>query len=364
VAITTTSQLAAAEMLEGVDVTISPEFATVELSPAAPRQGLDQFGQMWHWGQPQRSTKVTVSAADGRPHKVALRIEGADSRWRPGWTRWSFLQRKASELEGGVALDAQDEVLEDGRLMVALIKEGETRSFTLELLAELDGQTEPGTYGFDVVAIDSNEPNRWEVRRPGFLTLTHPRSKLLDQLPAIFGEEIEKMREDSEGESPFFERFLLGFEDAMRPLQRTLDRLDTLFGPYSTPSEFLLWLGAWLCVPVDENWTEMQRRSLIREAVQLYRWRGTKKGLSRYLQIYTGVVPEINDQPVQGMRLGPDTKLGAATTMLGDVPAHTFVVTIAAPDPTVLNEQVIHDIITYEKPAHTAYALRIVRRTA
>jgi phage tail-like protein len=175
---------------------------------------------------------------------------------------------------------------------------------------------------------------------------------------------MDRMRADADGEVPFFERFLLGFEDVQRSLKRTLDHLDRLFGPFSAPSEFLLWLGAWMCVPIDENWSEMQRRSLIHEAVQLYRWRGTKRGLARYLQIYTGVIPEINDQPVQGMRLGPGARMGAPTTMLGDVPAHTFVVTIAVPDPSILNEQVIHDIIAYEKPAHTAYALRIVRRTA
>jgi phage tail-like protein len=146
------------------------------------------------------------------------------------------------------------------------------------------------------------------------------------------------------------------------PLQRTLDQLDQLYGPFSTPSDFLLWLAAWVIMPLDENWPEMRRRKLIAEAVHLYRWRGTKKGLSRYLEIYCGVKPDINDQPVEGMRLGPEAKLGSKATVLGDVPPHTFVVTIALPENSKVNEQTIHDIIRYEKPAHTAYALRISRR--
>ena len=363
-AITSASELATGEGLTGLDVSITPEFATVELSPPPVARGLDQFPALWHRAMPRRGVTVTVGATDGKAHKILLTVEGATQEWQKGWTTWSYLRRKAHELEGGAALDAQDELSADGLTLTAMIMAGETRSFTLQLVPELNPETGPGTYAYDVVVKDANSAGESELRRPAFLILAHPRSKLLRQLPSIYLEEAEKMRDEDSGGSPFFERFLLGFEDAMRPLQRTLDRLDSLFGPFSTPSEFLLWLGAWMCVPLDENWSEMQRRSLIREAVQLYRWRGTKRGLSRYLQIYTGVVPEINDQPVRGMRLGPDTKMGAPGTMLGDVPPHTFVVTIAAPDPTALNEQVIHDIITYEKPAHTAYALRIVRRTA
>jgi phage tail-like protein len=344
----------------GLEIEIAPDLVTLELRPPEAPRGLDRFGALWHRAEAPRVTTVTVSAPQDEAHKITLAVESGDVRWRPRWTRWSHVLRNARELEGGTALDDQDQVDEDGQRLVALIRPGETRSFALELHPELDGDTESGTYGFEVVATSNGNA----IRRPAFLKLTHPRSRFLDQLAAMYAEEMERLREDADGEAPFFERFLLGFEDAQRPLQRTLDHLDSLFGPFSAPSEFLLWLGAWMCVPIDENWSEMQRRSLIREAVQLYRWRGTKRGLSRYLQIYTGVVPEISDQPVQGMRLGSGTLMGGVTTMLGDVPPHTFVVTLAVPDPSVLNEQVIHDIIAYEKPAHTAYALRIVRRTA
>jgi phage tail-like protein len=363
-ALTSAPRLGDRESVAELQVEITPDLVTMELVPPVVPRGLDRFGALWHRPQSRRTTTVTVSAADGQAHKIALAIESGDARWRPRWTRWAHVFRNASELEGGSALDDQDAVSEDGQRLVALIRPGETRTFSLELLPELDGDTSSGTYGFEIVATDATGALSYEVRRPAFLKLTHPRSRLLDGLPAMYAEEMERLWADADGESPFFERFLLGFEDAQVPLKRTLDHLDNLFGPFSAPSEFLLWLGAWMCVPIDENWSEMQRRSLIREAVQLYRWRGTKRGLSRYLQIYTGVLPEISDQPVKGMRLGPETRMGDASTMLGDVPAHTFVVTLAVPDPALLNEQVIHDIIAYEKPAHTAYALRIVRRTA
>lgn len=356
--------LPVASELAGVDLALAPEFSTVSLMPAEADDGLDRFQSLWHRATPRKTASVIVTSTDGKAHKVRLSIEGHDARWRPSWTGWTLLQRKARELEGGDALDAQDEVSADGQTLTAMVKAGESRTFSLEWRARLDALTEPGTYGFDIVAHSLSGKEPGQARRPGFLTLEHPASRLLNHLPAIYIEEMNRMRADDDGAPPFFERFLLGFEDGSRPLQRTLDRLDQLFGAYSTPTEFLLWLGAWVCAPIDENWPEMQRRSLIREAVELFRWRGTRRGLARYLQIYTGVVPEITDQPVKGMRLSPETKMGAPSTILGDVPFHTLVVTVAAPTPEAINEQVLHDIISYEKPAHTAYSLRLVKRTA
>jgi phage tail-like protein len=349
---------------DGIEVNVFPEFSTHELFPAVKADGFEPFRPLWHRSATKKGPAVTVASIDGAAHKVNLRIQGASLDWRQSWTKWSLRKRKARELEGGVALEEQDDVSTDGQTLTAMILPGESRIFAIEIVAEVDEATQPGTYSFDVVVEDANNRNIELMRYPAFLTLAHPRSKLLDQMPSVYLEEMEKLRDDEEGRSPFFERFLLGFEDARRPLQRTLDNLNQLFGPYSAPSEFLLWLGAWVCVPMDENWSEMKRRRLVSEAVELYRWQGTKRGLSRYLEIYTGVVPEINDVPVKGMRLGPETKMGGPTTILGDVPDHTFVVTIAVPDPSAINEQVVNDIIAFEKPAHTAYSLRIVKRTA
>jgi hypothetical protein len=56
--------------------------------------------------------------------------------------------------------------------------------------------------------------------------------------------------------------------------------------------------------------------------------------------------------------------MGKPDTKLGDVPPHTFVVSIASPEPEKINEQILHDIIAWEKPAHTAYSLRVLGRTA
>lgn len=359
---TGTAQKPLKTSIEGLDVDVRPDFLTLELRPENPEIALDRYEHLWHKAELKRQVIVTVASTDDKAHKIHLTLEPSHRGWKKRWAQWSYLQRKAREYQGGAALDDQDQVSDDGQSMSAMLLAGETRMFSLELDPKMAEGVSPDTYGFDVVVKEPSSGG--EIRKPGFLTLEHPHGKLTSMLPSIYAEEMQKMRDEDNGESPFFERYLLGFEDFIRPLQRTLDRLDALFGPYTTPSEFLLWLGTWVCLPLDENWSEMQRRRLIKEAVELWRWRGTKRGLSRYIEIYAGVKPEINDVPVQGMRLGPDTKMGKPDTKLGDVPAHTFVVSIAAPDPSKINEQIVHDIIAWEKPAHTAYSLRILGRTS
>lgn len=353
--------------LEGVDAELTPDYNFRELRPKPLGTSPDRLGMLWHLVRKPRGASLKLTSGDGRSHKIRITVEGADGRWRLQWIKWSFPTRQATELQGGDSLTAQDDLKDGDRQLDLMLTANETRVVTLEFIPTLDGETETGDFSFEVViqdiTADANGDGA-ELRVNGILCLTHPDTKLLDQLPALYREALHDMREDVGGyqDPPFFERYLRGFEDLVEPLQATLEQLDTLFGPYSTPSDFLLWLGAWVVMPLDENWPEMRRRKLIAEAVNLYRWRGTKKGLSRYLEIYCGVKPEINDQPVEGMRLGPQAKLGTKATVLGDVPPHTFVVTIPLPENSTINEQTIHDIIRYEKPAHTAYALRVVRR--
>jgi len=354
--------------LDGIEAELTPDYNFMELRPKPVGTSPSRLGMMWHVVPKPRGASLKLTS-DGKSHKLHISVESSDGRWKPQWIKWSFPTRQASELQGGDSLTAQDELQDGDRKLNLMVTANETRVITLEFVATLDGETLTGDFPFEIViqdiTADSNGGGA-ELQVNGILCLTHPEARLFDQLPSIYREALHDMREDIGGyqDPPFFERYIRGFEDVYEPLQAMLEQLDALFGPYSTPPDFLLWLGAWVVMPLDENWPEMRRRKLIAEAVTLYRWRGTRKGLSRYLEIYCGVKPEINDQPVEGMRLGPDSKLGTKATVLGDVPPHTFVVTIPTSDKITVNEQTIHDIIRYEKPAHTAYALRLSQRAA
>ncbi len=354
--------------LDSLDVELTPDRIEIPVDPAPIGFGKGLRSSIWHAVRQTHSFKVAITSSDSRHRILRLSAESEDRAFRPRWARWNFAARRAPELLGGDALDAQDIVVADGDRLQLLIAAGETREAFLDFEPVLDGETLTGDYQFDVVVEDVTDAEQ-EVPAAtvaGILRLTHPPSSLLHDLPSIYVEEVHLNGGAQQGyqEPEFFERYLLGFEDVTKVLQQTLSHLDRLFGPYSAPSSYLLWLAAWVCMPLDENWPEMRRRRLVREAVELFRWRGTRRGLARFLEIYTGVVPEINDRPFVGMRLGPEAMLGTDSTILGDVPPHTFVVTLAVPNPDELDERVVHEIIRYEKPAHTAYTLNIARRAS
>jgi phage tail-like protein len=154
-------------------------------------------------------------------------------------------------------------------------------------------------------------------------------SRYLRYLPPIY-------RED-----PFLGHFLQAFEEILVPIEQTVDNFDLYLDPYATPAFFLGQLAAWLDLTLDEKWPLDKRRQLVAEAAELYRRRGTHWSLSRFLEIYTGVVPQIvesEDQP------------------------HLFSVVLRLPAGSRnVDRATVERIIEVSKPAHTVYTLEIFK---
>ena len=174
------------------------------------------------------------------------------------------------------------------------------------------------------------------------------QSAYLQYLPSIYSE------------SEFMGRFLMIFESVLGPLESMVDNTAHYLDPRTTPEEILPWLASWVNLVLDESWPIERRRLLVRSAVQLFRWRGTRRGLREYLRVYTGVEPEIVEG-YGGIPLGQNTRLGW-NTVLGSGMHHTFTVTLEVEDPTSVNTGHVKAIIEAEKPAHTGYRLRIVKK--
>jgi len=347
-----------------LSLNVLPDDIQVALAPTDDVSGTKKTtAEIWRRVRTDRVSRVSLRSNAGEVRLVRLTIDSEHPSWNPRWLRWSFASRRVPESVGGTAVTAQDLLSTDGRTLVLLILPGEVRTVSLESHVELDGETFPDAYPFDVVAtdIESGAENRFVC----LLRLQHPPSRLLDRLPSIYASALQLQEETGQGfkDSPFFARFLLGFEDAADPIRAILDTSDRLVDADIAPAEALTWLATWVSLVLDENWPELKRRRLIKEAVDLYRWRGTKKGLSRYLEIYTGVTPHIDDRPLAGIRLGPNVKMGPEAR-LGDVPPHTFVVTVATEHPETINVHTVRGIIESEKPSHTAYDVRIVRSSS
>ncbi|GAB3258564.1 phage tail protein [Kineosporia babensis] len=90
-----------------------------------------------------------------------------------------------------------------------------------------------------------------------------------------------------------FEKIATGIDDDV-PLPALTDQiagLHRIFDPWTTPPQFLPWLASWVALtfPTLQNepvWDEYQRRKVTAGIAQVYRLRGRKAGLNRYLDLY------------------------------------------------------------------------------
>ncbi|MFC4639750.1 phage tail protein [Deinococcus hohokamensis] len=137
-------------------------------------------------------------------------------------------------------------------------------------------------------------------------------------------------------ESEFLSRYLKIFEVIWEPLQVRQDHLEAHFDARLAPPQMLPWMAQWLGVPLDPHWPEARQRAWMREAVSLYRWRGTRYGLTRALETVYGLSPVLEEDPSQPHTLevrvldsldGPDTANREAITRFvhQHAPAHTRV---------------------------------------
>jgi len=193
------------------------------------------------------------------------------------------------------------------------------------------------------------------------VTIWIARRGLLENLPAIY------RRSDAVGRNLVRELCFL-FEHMFDSVERNLDDGWRFYDPHVAPTDFLDWLAGWTAFTLDLDWPEAQKRALIKRAVDLYRIRGTRRGLTLFLQLFTGHEPDIqeNTWPFKGFRVEGDgaeqgARIGLDSVVLPPVElAHCFVVKMPIKFDEVSPEMVIriHHIIAMEKPAHTHYYLQ------
>ena len=195
------------------------------------------------------------------------------------------------------------------------------------------------------------------------VTIWVARRGYLENLPAIY------RRSDAVGRNLVRELCWL-FEHMFDSVERNLIDGWRFYDPHVAPPDFLDWLARWTAFTADLDWPETEKRSLIKRAVDLYRIRGTKRGLSLFLKLFTGHEPDIeeNTWPFKGFRVeqeGADigARVGLDSVILPPVDlAHCFVVTVPIKFEEVTPDTVIriHQIIQMEKPAHTHYYLNFI----
>ncbi len=154
------------------------------------------------------------------------------------------------------------------------------------------------------------------------------QSRYLQYLPPIYSQQA------------FLGRFLMAFEEIFTPIEQAVDNFDLYLDPATAPEFFLDRLAAWLGTVLDERWPAEKRRAVLAEATSLYRQRGTRRGLSRCLEICTDLTPEIVEPKER---------------------PHHFNVILRVPPEKKVDRTIVERIVEANKPAHATYTLEVVQ---
>jgi phage tail-like protein len=172
------------------------------------------------------------------------------------------------------------------------------------------------------------------------------QSRLLEYLPLV-------LRGD-----PFLARFLLIFQSIIDPIEQSINGTHHFLDPLLTPSRFLPWLASWVDVEVTRGMDETTLRQLIARAVELARWKGTRRALRDEVRIRTGGRALIVEN-FEGMRLGHDAAMGMNTD-LGVQRDHFITVTLAPDGGAPIDQWHANELVQQFKPAYVGHVTRVV----
>ena len=160
-------------------------------------------------------------------------------------------------------------------------------------------------------------------------------------LPALFQED------------DFTQRFTAGLDEVLAPVLLTLDCLTAYLDPDLAPPDFLDWLADWVAAPVPAGAPLTLRRELVRQAVELHRWRGTARGLAAQVGILTGGEVTVSDSGGVSRSDEP----GAVPPP--EAPAEVAV-RVRVADPAGVDQAWLLQLITSAVPAHVRATVEVM----
>ena len=114
------------------------------------------------------------------------------------------------------------------------------------------------------------------------LKIYYKKFSWLNYLPEIYSED-----------SSFLERYLAIFQTIFEDFEKMIDDMPQIYMPEKTRKDFLETLNKWLIIEGFNNWSEDKKRYLLTNYHEINRIRGTRRGLEKIIQLFTGEYPFI-----------------------------------------------------------------------
>ncbi len=125
-------------------------------------------------------------------------------------------------------------------------------------------------------------------------------------LPDVYTRGVQRAQGGSpRSEVDFLRRFLLVFQTLNHETVSKVAGRHRIVDPVQSDPKFLPWLASWLGFTLDERIPVTRRRIFLRRAVELFRWRGTVRGIAEMVKTLTGLTIQVRQRRgPQPMELG------------------------------------------------------------
>jgi phage tail-like protein len=165
------------------------------------------------------------------------------------------------------------------------------------------------------------------------IPIEHP---IASALPSIYQGEM------------FIEQFTAGLDAVIAPTIASLDCLDAYIEPDVCPTDFLEWLGDWVGLRLEEDWSIDRRRRVVAAASDMFAKRCTIAGLRREIELYTDGVVHVDDPGATHTSAVPGSSFSAGHRSTD----RTVRVTVDVPDGESVNWAGLQELIRHAVPAH------------
>ena len=306
---------------------------------------------------------------ESRPQHLTLTIEGAfPSKWCQLQTDVESPAQPAIDLQKSVAQTPDTEMRAARNSVTLEVAAKKSRHADLWFLIpddffegqDISQKTQLDFQGCLSICVNQS-PNRSlnsdPIQESNFELNVRPRSDYTTFLPTVY-QEVD-----------YIHRFIKIFEQAFDPVVNSFTSMWAHLDPLTAPQALLPFLAHWVDWQIDAELDLTYQRRLIRRAVEIYRCRGTRKGLRFYLHLYTGLpldehIDREEDKAIcitepfgQGCLFGI-AHVGEDAIIGGGKPYH-FDVRLRAQPNRSIDEQLVRRIIDREKPAFCSYSLQI-----
>jgi phage tail-like protein len=201
-----------------------------------------------------------------------------------------------------------------------------------------------------VVLKQSVRPGK-NIGKGNVVDLTFASDNPIKYLPSVY-------QESDFANGDVLKRFLWIIQHDINSITNKLDNIHEYFNPMETPSDFLYWIASWFSIDSNYLSSDEKSRLLVQNIVPLYQWRGTAIGMAKFLEIFTGIKPEIIEDfiPITAYEIF-DNKLVERFIVKEEYSPYSFTVKFPVKndyfDIKMMNK--INAIIKLEKPAHSNY---------